>query len=142
MIETPKQIFYEEALNTILESDQVDAIVAYKHEAITRGLSYITLPPQINLGNPEFAIYYKKTSYTFSSNGGKIVYGEPVYLSVTIPDTSKNVNGASSFANYLIPSDNTGKLILEKQDLDYLKTLIIKGNKSKIPSSILILSKQ
>jgi molybdate/tungstate transport system substrate-binding protein len=134
----PKQIFPEETLNTILDSGQVDAIAAYKHEAASRGLSYITLPPQINLGNPDFANYYKKASYTFSSNGGKIVYGEPVYLSVTIPDTSKNVNGASSFINYLISSDNTGKLILEKEGLDYFKNPVIEGNKSKIPSSIVV----
>jgi molybdate/tungstate transport system substrate-binding protein len=134
----PKQIFPEETLNTILDSGQVDAIAAYKHEAASRGLSYITLPPQINLGNPDFANYYKKASYTFSSKGGKIVYGEPVYLSVTIPDTSKNVNGASSFINYLISSDNTGKLILEKEGLDYFKNPVIEGNKSKIPSSIVV----
>ncbi len=39
-----KQIFPEETLNTVLESDQVDAIFAYKHEAISRSFPYITLP--------------------------------------------------------------------------------------------------
>ena len=134
----PKQIFPEETLNTILESGQVDAIAAYKHEAISRGLSYITLPLQINLGNSNFTNFYKMASYTFSSNDGKIVYGGPVYFSVTIPDTNKNFNGAISFINYLISSDK-GKLILEKQGLDYLQNPIIDGNKSKIPSSILVL---
>ena len=49
-----KQIFPEEILNTVLESDQVDAIFAYKHEAISRSLPYITLSLQVNLGNHIF----------------------------------------------------------------------------------------
>jgi len=137
----PKQVFPEETLNTILESGQVDAIAAYKHEAISRGLLYITLPPQVNLGNSDFSNYYKMASYTFSSNG-QIISGAPVYFSVTIPNTYKNFNGAVSFVNYLISPNDKGKLILEKQGLDYLKSPIIEGNISKIPSSILSVAKQ
>ena len=73
----PKQIFPEETLNSILEVGQVDAIAAYKHEAISRGLPYIALPSQINLGNPDFSNFYKKASYTFSNNGGKVAKGSP-----------------------------------------------------------------
>jgi ABC-type molybdate transport system substrate-binding protein len=135
----PKQIYPEEILNTILESGQVDAIAAYKHEAIARGLPYISLPSQINLGNPDFSNFYKKASYTFSNNG-KVVQGEPIYFSITIPTINKNSNGAISFVNYLISTDK-GKLILENQGLNYLKSPIVEGNKSKIPSSILISAK-
>lgn len=131
----PKQIFPEETLNTVLELGQVDAIAAYKHEAISRGLSYITLPSQINLGNPAFSDFYKKASYTFSNNEDKTVYGEPIYLSFTIPNTSKNFKGAASFVNYLL-SPTKGKPILEKQGVDYLKIPSIEGNVSKIPSII------
>ena len=133
----PKQIFPEETLNSILEAGQVDAMAAYKHEAISRGLSFIALPSQINLGNPDFSSFYKKASYTFSNNG-KVAQGEPVYFSITIPNANKNIDGAISFMNYLISSDK-GKLILERQGLDYLKVPIIEGNKSKIPSSIIII---
>ena len=144
-----KQVFPEETLNTILESGQVDAISAYKHEAISRELPYITLPAQINLGDSDYSNYYKKASYTFTSNisgsgGGvnnRIVYGEPIYFSVTIPNTYKNVDAAVSFVNYLISPNDKGKLILEKQGLDYLKTPIIEGNISKILSSILSVAK-
>ena len=139
----PKQVFPEETLNTILESGQVDAIAAYKHEAISRGLSYITLPPQINLGDSNFSNYYKQGSYTFSNNNAndKTIFGEPVYFSVTIPTTVQNLNGAIAFVNYLISPNDTGKLILEKQGLDYLKNPIVEGNISKMPSSILNLTR-
>jgi molybdate/tungstate transport system substrate-binding protein len=135
----PKQVFPEETLNSILEAGQVDAIAAYKHEAISRGLSFIALPSQINLGNPDFSSFYKKAAYTFSNND-KVVQGEPVYFSITIPNTNKNIDGAISFVNYLISPDK-GKFILEKQGLDYLKVPIIKGNNSKIPSSIIIIGR-
>ncbi len=136
----PKQIYPEETLNTILESGQADAIAAYKHEAVSRGLLYITLPPQVNLGNPDLSNFYKKASYTFSSNG-KIVHGEPIYFSVTIPTINKNINGAISFLNFLIASNN-GKRLLENQGLVYLKKPIIEGDIDKIPSSIVIMGRK
>lgn len=33
----PKEIFPEETFKTILEQDQLDAVAAYKHEAVARG---------------------------------------------------------------------------------------------------------
>ena len=45
----PKQIFPEEILRTILEQGQLDAVAAYKHEAIARGLPYIILPLRLIL---------------------------------------------------------------------------------------------
>ena len=77
----PKQIYPEETLNTILQSGQVDAIAAYKHEAISRGLPYITLPQEINLGNPGFSDFYKKASFTFSSTGRDSTWRTYILLS-------------------------------------------------------------
>jgi molybdate/tungstate transport system substrate-binding protein len=135
----PKQIFPEETINSILESGQIDAIAAYKHEAISRGLSFIDLPQAINLGNTNFSNFYKKASYTFSNNG-KIEQGEPIYFSVTIPDTNKNIHGAISFVNFLIISNN-GKQLLESQGLKYLKKPIIEGDIGKTLSSTLIMGR-
>ncbi len=129
-----KQIFPEETLNTVLESGQVDAIAAYKHEAISRGLPYIQLPPQINLGDPKFSSFYNKTLYTFPNFDHKIVRGDPVYFAVTIPTTSKNINGSISFVNFLL--SNNGRHILENQGLDYLKKPIIEGKIKEVPSQI------
>ena len=134
-----KQIFPEEILNTVLESGQVDAIFAYKHEAISRGLPYITLPPQINLGNQDFATFYKNASYSFSSIN-QTEYGQPIYFSISIPDTNKNIEAATSFTNFVL-STNIGKRILESQGLNYLKKPIIEGDVLEIPSSIKTSSK-
>ena len=60
----PAQIFPEETLKTILEQGQLDAVAAYKHEAVARGLPYIALPPEINLADPTFSSFYRTASYT------------------------------------------------------------------------------
>jgi molybdate/tungstate transport system substrate-binding protein len=128
----PKQVFPEETLTTSLETGQLDAIAAYKHEAIAKDLPYITLPSQINLGDPKFSDFYKKASYT--SGMGKAVYGEPIYFSVTIPEaTVSNFAGAVSFVTFLVSSD--GQRILQSQGLDYIKP-IAEGNVNKIPINI------
>ena len=128
----PKQVFPEETLTTALETGQLDAIAAYKHEAIAKGLPYIILPSQINLGDPVFSDFYKKASYTSAT--GKTVYGEPIYFSLTIPEaTVRNLAGAVSFVTYMLSSD--GQHILQSQGLDYIKP-IAQGKLDKIPIAI------
>ena len=128
----PTQIFPEETLKTVLESGQLDAVAAYKHEAITRGLPYITLPSQINLANPAFFDFYKKGSYTLDT--GETVYGEPIYFSATIPEaTVDNLAGAVSFVTFLLSAD--GERILESQGLNYIKP-VAEGKVDKMPFAI------
>ena len=128
----PRQVFPEESLITTLETGQLDAIAAYKHEAIARGLPYITLPSQINLGSPTYSDVYKKASYTL--NTGKIIYGEPIYFSVTIPEaTASNLHGAVSFVTFLLSTDS--RRILQSQGLNYIEP-IAEGEVYKMPFAI------
>jgi molybdate/tungstate transport system substrate-binding protein len=122
----PEQIFPEEVLRSILESGQIDAIAAYKHEAITRGLPYITLAPQINLGDLKYSDFYRQGSYTLHSND--IVFGHPIFFSYTIPTTVRNLDGAKSFANFLISSQ--GKTVLNQVGLNPVDTIVDGDNKS------------
>ena len=62
----PEQIYPEEVLRSILDTGQIDAMAAYKHEAVSRGLPYITLPPQINLGDANYSKFYNQASYNHS----------------------------------------------------------------------------
>ena len=45
------QIYAESALDSTLESGQLDAASAYINQAVQLHLAYIPLPPQINLGD-------------------------------------------------------------------------------------------
>jgi molybdate/tungstate transport system substrate-binding protein len=127
----PKQIFPEEILKTILEQGQLDAVAAYKHEAIARGLPYITLPSEINLADPMFADFYRRAFYTLGT--GQKVFGEPIYFSVTIPQTAKNPDGAVSFVSFLLSTKSEN--ILESQGLNYIEP-VIEGKTDNVPSSI------
>jgi molybdate/tungstate transport system substrate-binding protein len=113
----PKQLFPEETLITTLETGHLDAIAAYKHEAVAKGLQYITLPPQINLGNPSYSNFYKTATYNLPSD--QIVHGGPIYFSVTIPDTYENLAGAMAFVKFLLSPD--GSSILQRDGLDQIK---------------------
>jgi len=127
----PKQLLPEETLKTTLESGQIDASAAYKHEAIARGLPYIELPKEISLSDPTYSSFYKQSSYTLGS--GKTVYGEPIYFSVTIPDTSKNIDGAVAFVKFLL--SEKGRDMLTNDGLVPIKA-IAEGDVGKMPSAI------
>ena len=128
----PKQIFPEETLKTVLETGSLDAVIAYKHEAISRDIPYITLPKEINLGDPTYSDFYNHANYTVQSDQ-KTIYGEPVEFAITIPKTVKNMDGAISFVNFVISKN--GSQLLESQGLNPIN-LTSEGNTSKIPSSI------
>ena len=128
----PKQIFPEETLKTVLETGRLDAVVAYKHEAISRDLQYITLPKEINLGDPIYADLYKRANYLLQSDQ-KAIYGEPVDFSITIPKTVKNMDGAISFVNFVI-SEN-GSQLLESQGLNPIN-ITLEGNTDDIPLAL------
>jgi molybdate/tungstate transport system substrate-binding protein len=115
-----KQIFPEEILKSILDSGQIDATAAYKHEAIAKGLPYITLPDQINLSDPNYTNYYNKISYKLET--GETIYGNSIFFSFAIPTTVENIEGAISFIKFLL-SEN-GKKILEQNGLSPIKSIL------------------
>jgi molybdate/tungstate transport system substrate-binding protein len=128
-----KQIFPEEVLKSILDSGQIDATAAYKHEAIAKGLPYIILPDQINLSDPNYTNYYNKISYKLGT--GETIYGNPIFFSFTIPNTVENIEGAVSFVKFLL-SEN-GKKILEQDGLSPIKP-ILQGDSYKLKPEILL----
>ena len=128
----PIQIFPEETLKTVLETGSLDAVIAYKHEAISRNLPYIALPNEINLGDPTYSDLYKRANYTLQSDK-KTIYGEPVDFSITIPKTVKNMDGAISFVNFVISIN--GSQLLKSQGLNPIN-ITSEGNTDNIPLSI------
>jgi molybdate/tungstate transport system substrate-binding protein len=129
-----QQIFPEEVLKSILDSGQIDATAAYKHEAIAKGLSYITLSDQINLSEPNYTNFYNKISYKLGT--GETISGNPIFFSFTIPNTVENIAGAMSFAKFLLSED--GKRILEQVGLSPIKP-ILQGDTHQLEPEILSL---
>jgi molybdate/tungstate transport system substrate-binding protein len=127
----PAQLLPEESLLTTLQQGQIDAAATYKHEAVARGLPYITLPREINLGDPEVSNYYGQASYTLGN--GQIVKGDTIDFSLTIPETSKNIDGSIAFVNFLL--SEKGLDMLEMDGLNPIKA-IAEGDIEKMPSTI------
>lgn len=98
--ENPSQIFPEEELVARLTAGQLDAGFFYLNEVKDAGLPYITLPAQINLGDPSLASAYAQASYTTAA--GVTQHGAPIAFSVTIPSTVRNQAGAVAFVTYLL----------------------------------------
>lgn len=98
--ENSAQIFPEEELVARLTAGQLDAGFFYANEVKDAGLPLITLPAQINLGDPTLASAYAQASYTTSA--GVTQHGAPITFSVTIPATARNQAGAQAFVAYLL----------------------------------------
>lgn len=125
------QIFPEETLVTRLETAQVDLIVAYKHEAVEKGLPYIELPPEINLGDSHYAEYYAQANYTLKS--GEIVKGGPITFVITILSSVKNIKGATSFVEFQLKQ---GLEILNAGGFGTSSTYLA-GDCTEVPASLL-----
>lgn len=127
------QLRPEEILLTLLEQGEADAIPAYKHEAIERGFPFISLPPQINLGNPAFANYYKQASCT-TQQDGSLTFGKPIVFYITIPNTVQNNAGAIQFVKFIFSKQ--GNIILQNDGFKTIAPLIHGGNISSIPKEL------
>jgi molybdate/tungstate transport system substrate-binding protein len=134
------QLRPEEILLTLLEQGEADAIPAYKHEAIERGFPFINLPPQINLGNPDFANYYKQAAcrQQQQKETGSLTFGTPIVFYITIPTTVKNIMGAVQFVKFILSKE--GRTILQNDGFKIISPPLIHGDNvssSSIPKEIL-----
>ena len=126
-----EQIFPQETLKTALESGQLQSVASYKHEAVAQGLPYIMLPQEKNLSNVRFSNLYGQGSYTLRS--GQTIYGELIFFSHTILETSINIDRSIAFVKYLL-SEN-GQQLFKNNGLNPIKARI-EGDFEKIPSVI------
>ena len=125
------QIFPEEQLVARLQAGALDAGVFYTIEAIEASLPYLTLPAAINQGDPAQASNYSSVSYT--NKKGQVFRGAPILYTATVPTTSKNIQGAESFVQYLLSQD--GQALLAKEGL--LPTpALVGGDPTALPAPL------
>jgi molybdate/tungstate transport system substrate-binding protein len=130
-VQNPHQIFPEEELVARLTSGQLDAGFFYLNEVKDAGLPYITLPAQINLGDPSLASAYAQASYTTAA--GVTQHGAPIAFSVTIPATVRHEAGAEAFVAYLLGSKGQTAL---KADGFAVTSPTLTGDASQVPSGL------
>ena len=130
--ENAAQVFPEETLVARLGAGQLDAGVFYLNEAKAAHIPYITLPDQINLGNPAYASTYATVHWT-DPKTSKVHTGATILYTITIPSTSKNMAGAIAFANFMLSSQ--GQSILQEDGV--LSTSFkLTGDASAVPQQL------
>lgn len=80
-LSNPKETYAETALESDLQSGQLDASSAYRSQAIQMHLNYINLPSRLNFGEPSLAKQYAK--YTIKLDNGTTVHGAPTTVDIT-----------------------------------------------------------
>ncbi len=112
--ENTSQIFPEEELVARLGSGQLDAGFFYINEIKGPNIPYVTLPDQVNLGNPSMASQYAIATWK-NPKTGKVSKGSPIVFTLTVLNTAKNPAGGIAFANFLLSSQ--GQSLLQGQGL-------------------------
>jgi molybdate/tungstate transport system substrate-binding protein len=123
------QIYAESALDSTLQSGQLDAASAFVTQAIELHLAYIPLPVQINLGSAAYAAQYKVASVTLKN--GMTKHGSPQVIDITIIGTPTPAGIA--FVKYTL---SPAGLAQYKQGGFSLPTPTVFGTASAVPSEI------
>ncbi|KAH7476489.1 hypothetical protein PRIC1_000498 [Phytophthora ramorum] len=127
------QIFSEENLETYLSSGDLDVGFFYAVEAGSlSGVNFISLPEEINMGNPGLNDEYATVSYT-NSETGTVYNGSASIYTVAILNNATHMSEAEEFVAYLLSSD--GQTILSEQGME-AANLTAYGDTSVIPTSI------
>jgi molybdate/tungstate transport system substrate-binding protein len=129
---TSSQIFAESALDSTLQSGQLDAASAFITQAIELHLPYIQLPPQINLGDFSQAAAYAKATVTITSKGkASTKKGGPQVIDITI--IGQATPAAIAFVKYTL---SAAGLAVYKQGGFTLLTPTAFGDTSAIPAAV------
>ncbi|MDP8002759.1 MAG: substrate-binding domain-containing protein [Caldisphaera sp.] len=106
---------------------------SYQSQGIN--ITYITLPPQINLGNLSYVNYYHNVNVTWTELGEtKTFTCNPVVYTITIPEQAPNKNAAINFI--LLLFSPLGQQILQQYGINPIVPGIVYGNISSVPAQI------
>lgn len=130
--ENSAQIFPEEGLVSRIGTGQLDAGFFYLSEAKQGNISYVSLPEQINLGNPTLASTYAAAHWT-NSKTKTTSKGAPIVYTITIPSTAQNQAGAVAFVDFLLSAQ--GQTILQNAGLS-TTPFKLTGDSSALPASL------
>jgi molybdate/tungstate transport system substrate-binding protein len=127
------QIYAESALDSTLQSGQLDAASAYVTQAVELHLDYIKLPTAINLGDASLADTYKTATVTYTPQGGSPVTkkGSPQVIDITI--IGKPSKAALAFVQYTLSASG---LNLYRAGGFSLPGITAGGTTSAIPADI------
>jgi molybdate/tungstate transport system substrate-binding protein len=127
-------------LPIVSSADLSFIISAYQSNAIPQvrqysNTAYITLPPDISLGNMSYLNLYHSINFTLTQQGTTRNFTcNPVVYSITIPKTSPNPVAATLFIEDIY--GQTGQQILSSYGIRALTPGVVYGNYSAVPDAI------
>jgi len=124
-----------------LEAGELDFVFSYKSYAISQHFEYLTLPPWLSFGYyPNETNWYSFFFYKINVNGQTIrIYGNPVYLYITIPKNTPNFNESLMFLEFVIDHVNE---LAQFGVTPITHPVLFYENESDVPSQILNLLNQ
>jgi molybdate/tungstate transport system substrate-binding protein len=127
------QIYAESALDSTLQSGQLDASSAFITQAVELHLPYIKLPSAINLGDAALADQYAKATVTIKPPGmpKSTKMGSPQVIDITI--IGKPTPAGTAFVKYTL---SPAGLAQYKQGGFTLITPTVTGDTSAVPSAV------
>jgi molybdate/tungstate transport system substrate-binding protein len=94
-----RRIYSEAALQTRLESGDLDGAFVYAPEAIARQLPFVELPREANLGDPKLAPTYANATVRVNAHSYS---GAPIEFALTIPNRAPHAAAARAFVRFLL----------------------------------------
>jgi molybdate/tungstate transport system substrate-binding protein len=113
------------------ERGEIDAMFLYVSAAGDLALPYITLPDEINLGNPAMETIYKEVQFT--TEKGQTFHGKPISFSAAVLKNANNTKAAHQFIEFLL-SPRGQKLV---QDAHFLPSpALVSGDKKSVSDQL------
>lgn len=112
----------------MLQAGALDYIWTYENLARGASLKYVTLPPQVDLGNPADSLTYARATVRVAGKqrGDSVTFhGEPILYGVAVPVAAPDSSVARQFVQFMLGID--GRRILRNASLDALDTPIAAG---------------
>jgi len=98
-------------------------------------MTYITLPPLINLGNLSYVSFYHKVNVTWTELGKTETFAcNPVVYTVTIPLSAPNQQAAVDFL--LLLFSPVGQNVLKEYGINPIVPGVVYGNYSAVPEQL------
>lgn len=106
-------------LTALVQTGDLDYAWEYESVAQAAGLSYLTLPREIDLSDPADSTTYAQASVSVDT---VLVRGEPIVYGLSIPTHAPHPGTARRFVDFLLSAE--GRAILRREHLDVLDTPI------------------
>jgi len=112
-------------LVVLVEAGMLDYAFEYKNVAVSRGLSFIELPDELNLADPELEDWYSRVSLRLVATGGemRVLRASPIVYGATIPSNAPHGDEAKRFMELLLSGE--GRIILEEKGFRVIKPEVV-----------------